>query len=387
MPYARDTLTQLRSMVLAEIATRLPGSNPFQRRTALNVFGTVYAGQLDDQFGYLDWIAKNGVPFTATGEYLIGWAALRGVTLKPATGSSGPVIFTGAAGAPVYGAQQVALGQQLFAVTDGGTLGGDGTGTFNIAALATGAAGNLAPGAILNLVTPSEGIVSVATVAGPVGLAGGADLETLDSLRTRMLAVYAAPPQGGDLNDYALWALAVPGVTRAWGYSGAGAGSVVVYFMMDDVRAQESGIPQGKNGTSQYETRGAAPASGDQLIVADQLYPKRAASALVYASAPAPVPLALTLSEVPSDQAIRDGIAAAVAGVLRREAAPGGVWITQTLADGSTLQAPGGIVRLSHIEDAIAATPGLDYFLIVAPTTDIAVGLGEISIPGPIAYL
>lgn len=380
MPYARQTLSQLISSVLAEIATRLPGANPFQRRTALNVFGTVFAGQLDDQLGYLDWIAKNGVPFTATGEYEIGWAALRGVTLAPATIAAGPCIFTGSVGAPVFAAQQVAFGAQLFTVTTGGTIGADGTASVPIAALAAGAVGNLVAGTVVNLVTPSQGLVATATI-GATGLSGGADVETLDQLRTRMLQRYRAPPQGGDLDDYVGWTLAISGVTRAWSYSGAGAGSVVVYFMMDDVRAAENGLPQGTNGTSQYESRGNGVASGDQLIVANTLYPQRAASALVYACAPVPVPMPVTLAEVPQDATIQNGIAAAVAGLLRREAAPGGVWVTQMLNDGSFIQAPGGVVRLSHLEDAIAATPGLDHFIIVEPTADVVVGLGEISVP------
>ena len=41
MPFAGDTLSITRQKVLADIAARLPGSDPERRRSALNVFGTV----------------------------------------------------------------------------------------------------------------------------------------------------------------------------------------------------------------------------------------------------------------------------------------------------------------------------------------------------------
>jgi uncharacterized phage protein gp47/JayE len=49
---------------------------------------------------------------------------------------------------------------------------------------------------------------------------------------------------GGDADDYVAWALAVPGVTRAWcAPMEMGVGTVSVRFMMDDLRADNGGFP------------------------------------------------------------------------------------------------------------------------------------------------
>jgi uncharacterized phage protein gp47/JayE len=49
---------------------------------------------------------------------------------------------------------------------------------------------------------------------------------------------------GGDTADYVAWALAVPGVTRAWGAVERGIGTMTVRFMMDDLRADNDGFPE-----------------------------------------------------------------------------------------------------------------------------------------------
>jgi len=49
---------------------------------------------------------------------------------------------------------------------------------------------------------------------------------------------------GGDATDYEQWALAVPGVTRAWcAPQEMGIGTASVRFMMDDLRADNDGFP------------------------------------------------------------------------------------------------------------------------------------------------
>ena len=48
---------------------------------------------------------------------------------------------------------------------------------------------------------------------------------------------------GGAQADYVTWALAVPGVTRAWAASEQGAGTITVRFLMDDLRADDDGWP------------------------------------------------------------------------------------------------------------------------------------------------
>ena len=56
------------------------------------------AGFTYSLYGFLDWIALQGVPFTATDEYLYAWAALIGVYPKDAPPRPGVAQFTGTPG-------------------------------------------------------------------------------------------------------------------------------------------------------------------------------------------------------------------------------------------------------------------------------------------------
>jgi uncharacterized phage protein gp47/JayE len=93
MPFERPTLSEIRARVAAGISSRLPGADAQLRFSNLKVAGEVLSGSEHLQYGYLDWIALQAVPGTATDEYLEMWAALKGVVRKGAVAASGPVTF------------------------------------------------------------------------------------------------------------------------------------------------------------------------------------------------------------------------------------------------------------------------------------------------------
>src|SRR4029077_19696830 len=76
-----------------------------------------------------------------------------------------------------------------------------------------------------------------------VRIDGGTDTETDEQLRSRILHRIRNPPMGGAIADYVTWALAVPGVTRAWAAPEQGVGTITVRFLMDDLRADDDGWP------------------------------------------------------------------------------------------------------------------------------------------------
>ena len=70
-----------------------------------------------------------------------------------------------------------------------------GNGNLDVEAVVAGAAGNLPVGVILNLVSPISGLGSQANVS--TAFTGGADIESIASVRARLLARIQDPPRGG----------------------------------------------------------------------------------------------------------------------------------------------------------------------------------------------
>ncbi len=129
-----------------------------------------------------------------------------------------------------------------------------------------------------------------------------------------------------------------------------GAGTVVVYVMLDAANSAFGGFPQGTNGVAPADTRGAA-ATGDQLTVANYLYQPfyQPVIALVYVVAPIANAVAFTISGLSSaGTTVQNAVKAAISDVFLR------------------LGSPGGVVDMSAIESAIAAISGTAGFVITA---------------------
>lgn len=378
MPWSRPTLTNLRNQTYADVTTNLSGADGFLRRSNLNVVSNILAGLANLHYGYEDWIAMQAVPFTSTDEYLQGWAALKGLTPKGATAFVGTATSTGGVnGTPVPAGNilQRSDGTPFKTNATENVSGGSVTVTFT--ASTPGAAGNTGIGATLTLAVGIGGVNSNFTIASVV--TPGADMETPDAYRTRMLQVYANPPQGGAIADYIEWALEVPGVTRAWCLpNGFGPGTVIVYTMFDVTESAFNGFPQGTNGVATLETRDT-PATGDQLAVANFIFLLRPVTALVYSCAPIASPQNFTITNLnPNTTAMQDAVEAAITGVFVAEGTVGGV----LLSNGST----GGTIPFASVVAAIDAIPGIIDFIITSPNTDIVVSTGYLPTLGTVTW-
>ncbi|WP_343618829.1 baseplate J/gp47 family protein [Ralstonia sp.] len=375
MPFARPLLTDLQTQVASDIASSVPGSDPLLRVANLRITGNVQAGLAHLHYGYLDWIAKQAVPWTATEEYLEAWGALKNVYRKAATPASGTVTFTGTPTVPIPSGTTVVRGDgETYTTTAGVTIGGGGTVTVSVTDTVAGSSGNCAVGTAMTLGTAITGVQSGGVAA--TAFTGGADVENDTAFSARVISAFQTAPQGGAKGDYQTWALAVPGVTRAWvAPNGFGTGTVVVYFMMDNSESAFNGFPQGSNGVSQFDQGpGGVPrgvvATGDQLLLANMIITQQPVTALVYACAPIANVVNFTLSGLTSSTtATRAAIAAAISGVF--------------LANGT----PGGTINLSAIESAIAAVPGTAGFVITSPTGNIASATGYLPVLGTVTYV
>lgn len=347
MPYARSPLADLRAQSQSDLAAKLPGSDPLLRFSNLRILADLMAEGINGAYGYLDYIARQGTPFTAQDEAAEGWAGLKGVTRKPATAATGTWAASGATPGVVLPAQTpISRGDSVaYITTADATVSGGGVVAAPISAVDAGAAGTIDDGVAMVLGQAVAGIPSTGTATS---VTPGQDVEPFDAFRTRYLAVYANPPQGGARSDYEGWALDLPGVTRAWCVpNGQGPGTVVVYFMMDVSRSAEGGFPQGANGVASGETRDV-PATGDQLMVANAILPLQPVTALVYAYAPAQNVVNFTISLAGVSDALKTQIAAAISGAF--------------LDNGS----PGGTVNIDDIDAAIRVLPGSTGFVITA---------------------
>ncbi len=377
MPFARPTLTDLRAQVAADISSGLPGSDPLLRFSALKILGDAEAGLAYLHYGYTDWVSKQANPFTATDEFLEAWAALKDVFRLAATRATGQITFSGTNGTTISSGTPIVRGDGVgYTTTASATVSG---GVAVVSAIAnadatglTGAFGNCQTGTAMTITSAIAGITSTGSVT--TAFTGGADVETDDSLRSRMLQAYQSIPQGGAQNDYVSWALQVAGVTRAWcNPNGFGPGTVVVYPMLDVTEAAHAGFPQGTGGVATLEPRLSTKATLDLLAVANHLYPLRPATALVLLEAPVASPISFSISGVPT--ALRTAVTAAIAGVFTLYGSP----ISNT---------PGqnGTIDLSYIESAIAAVTGSTGFVITSPAANITGTTGQIPTVGTITW-
>lgn len=379
MPYNRPTLTQLRDDVLQDInSAQITNSSgtvlvALLQKALLRVVAYAQAGLSYEHYAYLDYIALQAVPWTATDEFLDGWAALKGVYREAATQTIGTATFSSSqpnidipAGTSVTRADGV-----LFVTTADANTGSGMNAVVTIQAVTAGSAGNFDPNTVFNLTSPILYVNAKSTTS--VQTTAGADQELDSSLRTRMLAAYAAPPQGGDRQDYIEWALAVPGVTRAWiAPNGMGPGTVNLFTMFDEAEAANGGFPQGTNGVASNETRDT-PATGDQLTVANVIFGEEPVTALVYSTAPTPQPVNFTISGLGSNNnaTMQAQIEAALSAMFLQLANVGG---TVDPADGAAWPA----IEPNDWYGALSAISGLNNFNVSAPAGPITPASGSL---------
>ncbi|MFT8785467.1 baseplate J/gp47 family protein [Gluconobacter oxydans] len=353
MAFSRPTLTDLRQQALQDIQNGgISGVNALLRFSVLYVLAMVLAGLAHLHYGYLDWISKQAVPWTATGIYLEAWGALKGIVRKPATASSGSVSFpiSGSAVVPAGTAIQITGGLSVISTADS-TISGS-TAVVPCTAQSTGAAGNISAGASAALGSPVPGVQTVGTVSD--AFTGGADIEQDEDLRSRILEAFEEGGENGNEEDYVKWAKEVSGVTRAWvNPLGYGAGTVVVYIMLDNAQSANNGFPQGTDGAASTESR-YVTATGDQLTVANALMPKRSVTALVIVCSPIPQPVDFVINSLGSENTDDNQvlIEAALRDMFRR------------------LSGPGGTIYPNQWNEAIAAI-GLSQFNIASPSAAV----------------
>lgn len=353
MPFARPPFDDLRRRIKQDIIVRLPGTDPLLRVNNLGIVGEVQAGATHLLYGRLDWSFRQLFPDTAEGEFLERWASIWNVPRRVATRASGFASWPAGPSTAIPAGALISRGDGVRYVATRGASVADERIVVPVEADEFGAPGNAAAGVQLTLTTTIADVSPLGRVLPP-GFAGGADDESDEQLLIRLLARIRLPPRGGAAHDYEFWAMAVPGVTRAWAYPlERGPGTVVVRFMMDDVRAP-SGIPE----------------AADVALVQRHIDENRPITAGAFVEAPIADPLDLRIAQLaPDTPDVRQNIDTELRYLIRRESAPGEE------------------LYQSRIFAAINAAPGVARFRLLEPEGDVDTERGDITVLGGVEYV
>lgn len=355
MPFERPSLSDLVGRVSSDFRGRLGLAGTLVRRAMADVFGAVWGGAVHMLHGHLAWLALQQFADTSDDDVMLHQASLYGITPTPASFASGSVTATGTNGSVIPTDTILQRGDGVtYTVTADATIA-SGTATVAVMAVVAGAAGDLAAGQTLTFESPITGVDSSVTVIGTDGLSGGFDQELAAGTRARLLLRLTEPPEGGADQDYEAWALAVAGVTRAWVYPNEnGLGTVVVRFVLD-------GLVD------------IFPDSGAVAAVQAALDDQRPITAEVTAVAPTSLSVDFEIAVLPNTSAVHDAVAAELADLLFREAAP---------SDG----AGRGTIKLSHVLTAIGVAEGVTDFTLVAPVANVVPTLGQLAVMGTVTW-
>lgn len=395
MPWTTPALTQLRALNRDNITARL-NSGAMIPNSVLRVMSDANAGLAYLTLLYLDWQAKQLLPDTAETTFLDRFASIwlknYGGGRKTATFASGSAIVNGIAGTVIpLGTQFTGQGAPstsssppvnvLYQSTAQITIG-TGQTPINLEALTAGAVGNQDPGSIISFATGIGGTNGQVTI---VTMTGGADQETDDELRARVLLRIQQPPMGGAANDYVEWALSIPGVTRAWcSPNEMGIGTVTVRFMMDELRATPGN----------YLTSGF-PTSTDVAAVQAYINGVRPVTAQdIFVEAPIPEPISFVLGNLnASDSGTLANITASVNNMILLKGAPASV--------NNGTPVPGQTIYAAWVSDAVYQAAGVNFFdlvmadhtmpnsgalavlgnIVLGPATDYSTPLGSQYLP------
>ncbi|MEG2432972.1 MAG: baseplate J/gp47 family protein [Acinetobacter sp.] len=380
MPFKRKTLSELRDENRNFLQAELKNVGALLRFANLKVVADMDAGMAHLHYGYLDYMALQSNPFTATGEYLAGWMALKRVYRKPASAAkSKDVKAVGTTNCIIPAGTILNRGDGYqYTVATEIKIQDSGEGHGGITAVLPdvtddvtggGANGNADAGTVLTLDVNIAGVEAQLTLIEAA--TGGADIEDEEVFRSRGLLSWQEPPQGGSDTDYKKWALEVSGVTRAWVKRRLnGAGTVGVYIMCDG--NLNDGFPVGTDGISQLEEWGSVKASGDQLSVANHIYPLQTDTAIIFVCSPIRKTINFEIAGIKdADSTVVSSIKEALTSLFFDESNP----------DGS------GKIDLSDINKSISNVDGTKGYILNIPSSNITFKIGEIPVLGEVKFV
>lgn len=351
MPFERPTISTIIGRTSADFESKGFGAETRVRRSIIYVLARVIAGVAHGLYGFIAWASRQILPDTQDDENLQRYATMYDITLVPAARANGNVTLTGNNGTSVPAGLRLQRSDGYEFSTKAEAMIAGGTATVPVEASTVGVDGNTDAGVQLAVAAQVSGLAATAVVAAG-DIAGGADEESLEALRERVLTFMRKRPQGGAEHDYVSWALEVPGVTRAWPKPHLnGLGTMGLFFVRD---GDVDPIPSP-----------TAVAAVQAHI--DARRPVTVKDFTAYAPEPFPVDFEIRLA--PDSTANRAAVAAQLQDLFRREGEPGSV------------------IPLTHCAEAISLAQGEFDHDLIEPTADIAPGAGYMPVLGTVSFV
>lgn len=355
MPFERPSLAALIDRVRGDIRGRLELEGSLVRRAMADVIAAVFAGAVHTLYGYLDWVTKQMFGDTAERTQLLRKAAMYGIYPTASTFATGNVTATGTNGTSIPTGTILKLDTiTSYRVTTGQVIA-SGTATLPVVALLAGITANIPASTPVTFESPIANVDSSALVATG-GIAGGVDEEGTEEVRARYLLRLREAPTGGSDQDWIGWALAVPGVTRAWVYRHElGLGTLVLRFVRDGE------VP-------------IIPDAGEVAAMQAALDAQRPTTSEPTAAAPTSLAVAFTIHIVPDNADTRAAVTAELVDLMNRVAEPG---------DGVGR----GTVLLSAIRTAIGTAEDVTDYTVTVPSGNVVPGVGQLPTVGVITWV
>lgn len=347
MPLNKPTLQEIKDRQVADVQSSL-GLSELLPASYLRALSDSLGGSVYLLYGFLEEMARQGIPSLATGEFLTNWANTWKLTRNSATFAEGNITFTGTNGTQIPAGTNIISENNITYKTKSTVNITSGSAVVAAIALTAGSAGNLANASILSIINP---IANVNTALTTTGIAGGGDIETDEALRTRLLQRIQNAPQGGSFTDYERWALEVAGVGAAWIIAGTDAGTISVYIVTPD----EDNLAPSTALVSQVQT-----------YIDD--FSRRPVTANVTVYAPTVVDQDFTVNLAPRTAEIEAAVKANLEDLLKRE------------------RLPGGTILISKVREAVSTAAGENDNTVTSPTSNISLQTGEIAKLGTVTF-
>lgn len=228
-----QTPSQIQAAYLQILKSIKPSLNISDRNSDFVIRGKAFSGLVSGLYGDQSKINNDTYISSARPEALLLHGQDLGISLSPATSAKSPQVrITGTNGKVIspndltllYGPTNV-----LYTNSTGGTIA-SGFLDVTVSCEVVGQIGNILAPDSLTVLSPPTGVLENASIL--LAMADGADIETFDSYRARLLSRIQAPPAGGNRTDYPNFAFAADSSVRSAFIKrfGRGLGTVDIYI-------------------------------------------------------------------------------------------------------------------------------------------------------------